>query len=653
MRFLRLLGVPFSIGILTAALASSPPAAAAGPFGTISDVGVQNGHLQLLFAAHDLPVGVGLAPDKITVSIDGTSVPAKVTSAASSQLPGSMVLAIDTSGSMAGSKIDGAKQAADALLRALPSDVTVGLVAFSDEAKLLTAPTADRQALRNAIGGLRAGGNTALYDGVLTGLKVLGPAGLRRVVVLSDGEDTRSKATLDDVVRQATQSHVMVDAVAFQAEPGLQSTLGQLSSETGGDLYAATNTAGILTAFSSVVRSFITQVYVDVPVPSGLTGETATIIVRAVTADGTLTDSTTLELSAVAAPSTSLAAGNTPAATSNSVASPHSTSRVVARDVGVAALFVAFAIFGFLAIDSRFTHRKPELSEIVGPYGRAQNATARKTITAQEKQARPAQVALRFTDRLLKANGWGQRLALRLDRAGLRVRANEWLVLQIGSVVALTALFVVLGANLVVAAVVCCAVVAMVPHAWVSHRINKRRADFLAQLPDALQVLAGSLATGYSLDQALDALLLDAPEPLAGELGRAASEARLAVPLDTALSDSAQRMQLEEFDWAVMAIQVQRSVGGSLAEVLRNVASTIRKRAALRRQVRVLSAEGRISAYILIALPLFMVTFFLLFKPQYFRPMYTSPGGVMALFVGAVFMVLGWFWMRKLVKVDV
>jgi tight adherence protein B len=527
------------------------------------------------------------------------------------------------------------------------------LVAFSDEAKLLTAPTADRQSLKNAIDGLQTGGNTALYDGVLTGLKVLGPTGLRRVVVLSDGGDTRSKATLNDVVRQATQSHVMVDAVAFRAEAGLQSTLGQLTSETGGDLYAATNTAGILTAFSSVVRSFITQVYIDVPVPSGLSRQTATVVVKAVTADGTLTDSTTFEVSGAVAPKTSSSAGTTSAATSTTVTSPRSTARTVARDIGLAALFVAFAIFGFLAIDSRFTYRKRELSEIVAAYGPAQNATARKTIIAQEKQARPAQAALQFTDRLLKANGWGQRLALRLDRAGLPIRANEWLVLQIGSVVALTALLVVLGANLIIAVLVCCAAVAVVPHLWLSYRINKRRADFLAQLPDALQVLAGSLATGYSLDQALDALLVDAPEPLAGELGRAASEARLAVPLDTALSDSAQRMQLEEFDWAVMAIQVQRTVGGSLAEVLRNVASTIRKRAALRRQVRVLSAEGRISAYILIALPLFMVTFFLLFKPQYFHPMYTSPGGVMALFVGAVFMVVGWFWMRKLVKVDV
>jgi tight adherence protein B len=333
--------------------------------------------------------------------------------------------------------------------------------------------------------------------------------------------------------------------------------------------------------------------------------------------------------------------------------SGHHRVGALTRNIGLGSLFVAFAIVALLAIDGRLSHRRRELADVVGDYAPALGGSAPTLVAADERQARSAQLALQMTDRLLKAHGWGERLALRLERAGLSIRANEWLVLQIVVSVSLTAVFVLLGANIVVAAVVCVLASEIVMRLWLGHRIERRRAAFLGELPDALQVLAGSISTGYSLDQAIDALLDDAQEPIAGEFGRASSEARLGVPLDNALAECARRVQLEEFDWAVMAIQVQRTVGGSLAEVLRNVASTIRQREKLRRQARVLSAEGRISAYILVALPLLMAAFFLLFKPAYFRPMYTSPGGVMALFVGVVLLVLGWAWMSKLAKVEV
>jgi tight adherence protein B len=133
---------------------------------------------------------------------------------------------------------------------------------------------------------------------------------------------------------------------------------------------------------------------------------------------------------------------------------------------------------------------------------------------------------------------------------------------------------------------------------------------------------------------------------------RAVTESRLGVPLERTLQEAAERLQLEEFDWAVMAIQVQRQVGGSLAEVLRTVAATVRDRARLKRQVRVLSAEGRVSAVILVALPLFMATFFMLFKRDYLRPLYTSHGGDVAIALGIIMIIIGWLWMRKLVKVD-
>src|SRR5205807_4637871 len=112
----------------------------------------------------------------------------------------SAMLVIDTSGSMAGAGIVGAKSAADAFLNAVPADVKVGLVTFSDRPALQTAPTTNRAAIRTAISRLRANGETALYDGVALALHTLGTTGARNVVLLTDGADTKSRTKLGQLI---------------------------------------------------------------------------------------------------------------------------------------------------------------------------------------------------------------------------------------------------------------------------------------------------------------------------------------------------------------------------------------------------------------------------------------------------------------------
>lgn len=628
----------------------APSAEATTPSGTISNVQVQPGHVKLLFVAHDLPSDVGLLNGKVSVWLDDSIVSAAVTTADESRVTRSIVLVIDTSGSMAGSGIASAKAAADSLLQALPPDVQVGVVSFADQVRVASPLTNDRQAARKAINALQTGGETALYDGVLAGLATIGATGQRRIVVLSDGGDTRSKSTRKDAVEKAKAAQVAIDAIGFRTQETQQSTLNILTTATGGVLYAANDADGVAAAFSAVAHSFVTQVYIDATVPPSFAGRSATLKVTAQTAAGTISATSSVELARIAAPSASTsslppaAAGSSP-----TIARPHSYAAL--RDVGVVALFLAFSLLTFLAFEKRTDRHRRRFADLLAGYAPA-GREVQKPAAGESRQTRGAQVALAATDRLVKAHSWGERLARRLDAAGLTVRANEWLVLQIAAVVALTVVFVVLGSNIFVAAIICIIATELVSRLWVGHRAERRRSAFLAQLPDALQVLAGSLSTGYSLDQAVDSLVGDSEEPLAGEFGRAVSEARLGVPLDTALVHSSDRLKIEEFDWAVMAIQVQRSVGGSLAEVLRNVAATIRQREKLRRQVRVLSAEGRISGYILVALPLVMATFFLLFNPSYLRPLYHSLGGILALIVGTALLVVGWVWMRKIAKVE-
>jgi tight adherence protein B len=187
----------------------------------------------------------------------------------------------------------------------------------------------------------------------------------------------------------------------------------------------------------------------------------------------------------------------------------------------------------------------------------------------------------------------------------------------------------------------------------VSVRITRRRAAFAEQLPDVLQLVAGSLQSGFSLPQALDAVVREDTQPAAGEFSRALAETRISGQLEVALDRIGDRMDSIDLRWSVMAIRIQREVGGNLVEVLRNTVDTMRERAQLRRHVRALSGEGRLSAYILVALPVLVAAWLFIGRRGYVRPLYTTPFGLVMLVGAAVLVVLGALWMRKLVKVEV
>ena len=164
---------------------------------------------------------------------------------------------------------------------------------------------------------------------------------------------------------------------------------------------------------------------------------------------------------------------------------------------------------------------------------------------------------------------------------------------------------------------------------------------------------AGSLSAGYSLGQALDGLVREGSEPMATEIGKALAESRLGVPVETTLEGVAHRMDSRDFSWVVMAIRVQREVGGNLGGVLNQVSATMRERAMLRRHVRGLSAEGRLSAYILVGLPVLLAVYMLLVRPEYIAPLHSTVLGWLLIGVGVFMLAIGSFVMSRMVNVEV
>jgi Flp pilus assembly protein TadB len=270
-----------------------------------------------------------------------------------------------------------------------------------------------------------------------------------------------------------------------------------------------------------------------------------------------------------------------------------------------------------------------------------------------ESEGAAARTVLGWASGLLRSTNAERGLAERLDWAGITRSPAEWLLLTSCGCVVLAGALTVLTHNALLGIPIGVLTGWLAMRLYVSFKIGRRRAAFSEQLPDVLQLISGSLQSGFSLPQSLDAVVRENTQPAAAEFSRALAEARIGAELEDAMQRVADRMASTDLRWTVMAIRIQREVGGNLAEVLLTTMGTMRERAFLRRQVRALSAEGRLSAYILIALPILVGAWFFYSDPKYMRPLYTTVPGVI-MFVGAgVLIVLGALWMRKLINIEV
>jgi len=277
----------------------------------------------------------------------------------------------------------------------------------------------------------------------------------------------------------------------------------------------------------------------------------------------------------------------------------------------------------------------------------------RQAPSEPETEGRAARTVLGWASSLLRSTKTERGLAERLDWAGITRSPAEWLLLTGCGCVVLAGVLTVLTHNALLSVPAGVLAGWLATRGYVSHKIRRRRNAFSEQLPDVLQLIAGSLQSGFSLPQALDAVVREDTQPAAAEFSRALAEARIGADLEDALQRIADRMDSTDLRWTVMAIRIQRQVGGNLAEVLLTTMGTMRERAFLRRQVRALSAEGRLSAYILIALPILVGAWFFYSDPKYMRILYTTVPGLIMFVGSAALVVLGGFWMRRLIDIEV
>lgn len=575
------------------------------------------------------PAVGGELDDAFVVVEDGEEIATDVVRIRENEL--NVVIALDVSVSMLGEPLERAKAAVEDLLAVLPESVPVSVVSFGDSAVLQSTFTTDRPATLGAVNGLIAAGGTALHDGIELSMAQLdAQGGTSALVVLADGDDTVSSRTLEDSVSRFSATDVEASFVALEGSGYNPDTFAALGDASGGQVLTVDDAEGFNEALFEVGTG-LGNLY-EIRWRSSSDAETAE-----------------LEISLAADPSQTVSTEYAHESRGLFVPDVATDTRTIG-DAGIfassivpiaAALFVsvgAFILISAFRNSEGATERREE---------RQETREARR----EEKKRRVSGVQERLeglSAQMLEANDRGRSLDDTLDRAGLAVRANEFVV----ACAAITIASLLVGVLLFGVPFFLLALV--VPFLGIPATLKfltaRRTKIFVSQLGDTLQLMVGSLTAGYGLGQTVDSVAKETESPTSDEFSRVVMETRLGRSLEDALDAMSLRLNSPDFDWVVDAIKIQASVGGDLAEILEQVGETIRARVRIKRQVDALTAEGKISALVLFVLPFGLAGFIFTSNPDYIEPLTSTGAGYVMVGVAATMLAVGGLWLRKLVN---
>ena len=645
------------LAVLALGLLGVPPTAATdtasdtGDEATIDKALPENGAVRLLVS---VPGEAEIDVGGVEVTMDGESVEAQAVAASQGSVQRTSILAIDTSDSMRGPRIAEAKKAALAYLEAVPADVRVGVLTFDDTVDLAVPPGLDRDAARNVVSGLQLTRDTSLYDGVLGALEAAGPsgakAGQRKVLVLSDGKDTTT-TSLAEVVKKIKASKAQVNVVSLQRGDEANAPLNAIADAGEGTMLTTEDPAALTAAFAEEADALARQIVVTAQVAGDSDETSSNVLVTVPTVDGMFTASAYVPVQSA---ETVVSGESTPAPPQAVKSGPLALSTNVmygavgAIGVGLLGMIALLAMGrGKAAADVTLAQQVQAygVMAVPGQSGPRTDTSGSNAFTGQARQAAEKALA---NNRNMEA-----RIAQKLEAAGVALKPAEWLLLRAAILVGGGLLGLLLGTGNLVLGIITVFVALLGPGLYLKRKKKRRVKAFGMALADTLQLMSGSLSAGLSLPQSVDTIVREGAESISTEFRRVVIESRLGVTIEDALEGVAQRMESRDFEWVVMAIRIQREVGGNLAELLLTVASTLREREYLRRHVHALSAEGRLSCYVLGGLPPGFLAYLALSKPEYVEPLFTTPIGWVMCIGMVLLLVVGIFWMSKVSKVDV
>ena len=273
--------------------------------------------------------------------------------------------------------------------------------------------------------------------------------------------------------------------------------------------------------------------------------------------------------------------------------------------------------------------------------------------------------ALASINKAVEQRDFGANLARELARADLKLKVSEYLGIWVATTVGTPVVFFILGFVISslqspIALLGGLLLGFMAPRIWLGRRKSGRLSAFNKQLPDTITLIANALRAGSSFLQAIELVVRESRPPISTEFGRVIREVNLGLPFDQAMENMVRRLRSEDFELMATAINIQHSVGGNLAEILDSIAYTIRERVRIKGEIRTLTAQQRLSGYVVGGLPFGLAAFIYLAAPTFFDPMFDDkvavaglPAGILILGAGVLMMVLGFAAIRKIVDIEV
>ena len=320
--------------------------------------------------------------------------------------------------------------------------------------------------------------------------------------------------------------------------------------------------------------------------------------------------------------------------------------------VAIALAVVAVLLFSYAMI-SIFAGNDNTLNTTLAAYGPQDAASAAADAEFNLQRNKIIEQVVEKAEEAAAARGnLGERQNL-LEKAEIPLRVGEAFAIQIGIIIVALVLGFILSGGNIFGGLILAIIAAIVPTLYIKFKVGRRAKALEAQLPDTLNLLASTLKAGYSFIQGMDAVGNEGDEPLAGEFRRTVNEARLGKDLDVALDDLAERVGSIDLLWAIVAIKIQREVGGNLAELLTTVSDTMTARTRLRGEVAALTAEGRVSALVLLFLPFGVGIAMYFLNPAYIATLWSETLGFVAIGAAFVSMTVGGLWMKKIIDIEI
>lgn len=622
-----------ALAVLIVALLAAWPASAAGPGGSIKLV---SSPAKFPDRAYVMTLPKKIEPRAGLVTITENGVPVERVALTPTNLlgtPAGTVLLIDASNSMRGEPIVNAITAARIFAGRRRENQAIAIVTFNREVIVRLPFTSDGTKISQALATTPPlAQDTHLYDGVSRALALVKQSGrpTSSIVVLSDGNDIGSTALPDELVKRARQQGVRIFTVGLTSKQFDPETLQQLATGTGGSYSAAASPAE-LAAIYDKLGSRIANEYLVEYKSFAAAGKQVEVRVRV---DGIDTATATYR-----APTLPVAAPVTAAF------EPSILDKILRSPLTMLVFALLLASLIAVPVAMLVRPKSSGIRERLGAFvavGRNEDGK-RQTALLSER-------LLEGTEKSLGQMRWWSRFKLELEIAEITLPAEQIIILTtIGTLLLLWVLSLFLNPFFALLAFFTPLLVRM----YIRFKAERQRRAFADQLPDNLQVLASALRAGHSLIGALSVVVDDAPEPSQREFRQVVADEQLGVPLEEALTEVAIRMNNRDLEQVSLVAALQRETGGNSAEVLDRVADTVRERAALRRLVRTLTAQGRMARWIVSALPVMLLIIISILNPKYMSPLFHKTAGQIILVFAAMMVISGSLVIRKIVNIRV